>query len=234
MRTLCRLALTVATACLLAPVAHAQTLSLNQRVFTPGEEIRVAFTAPASYASDAWVGILPASVPHGDEAVNDQHDITYQYLSQRTSGVLVFQAPAQVGLWDLRMHDTDASGREVASVTFEVRSMRGGNEPPRTNLGSFAGNWDTDCETDTGFVKVLVEGLPVSFRQEGSRVQGSYPTLFGTGTLTGDVTGNTLQGTWRDATGSGLFRFTLVDSSSFTGAWYYADGSFGGSWNGRR
>lgn len=96
-------------------------LNLNKRVFAPGETIVVGFTAPKSYAQDAWVGIIPAHVPHGDEAVNDEYDMAFDYLHKRTRGTLEFQAPEEPGAYDLRMHDTDLNGREVASVSFEVQ-----------------------------------------------------------------------------------------------------------------
>ncbi|MFH1148833.1 MAG: hypothetical protein V1736_14170, partial [Pseudomonadota bacterium] len=78
------------------------------------------FSAPGYFARDAWVGIIPSHIAHGSEAENDKYDVTYQYLEKRTSGVLVFQAPKESGQWDLRMHDTDGNGREVASVSFTV------------------------------------------------------------------------------------------------------------------
>jgi fatty acid-binding protein DegV len=96
-------------------------LSLEKAVFAPGEQIRVSFSAPSSYASNAWVGVIPSGVPHGDEKVNDRYDISYQYLEKRVEGVLTFNAPSSPGSYDLRMHDTDDGGREVASVSFTVR-----------------------------------------------------------------------------------------------------------------
>lgn len=102
---------------------HGQTLKLSRDVFLPGEAIEIAFTAPATYASNAWVGIIPSSVPHGSEVENDKHDISYVYLSNRSSGVLKFTAPKQTGRFDFRMHDTDSNGKEVASVSFEVRNQ---------------------------------------------------------------------------------------------------------------
>jgi len=102
-----------------APVSS-QSLTLNKLVFTPGEEISVNFKALASYAENAWIGIIPSSVAHGSEVVNDQYDLTYQYLGKKTSGTLLFTAPQQNGSYDFRMNDSDANGKEVASVSFTV------------------------------------------------------------------------------------------------------------------
>ncbi len=101
--------------------SHAARLSIDKRVYAPGETIRVTFQAPPAYHRSAWVGIIPSRVPHGREIVNDRHDIAYHYLEKRTSGVMSFRAPSKPGSYDLRMNDTDsASGHEVASVSFRV------------------------------------------------------------------------------------------------------------------
>lgn len=95
-------------------------LSLGRDRYAPGEAIVVDFVAPAGYASNAWIGIIPSHVPHGREAENDRHDLAYQYLQKRTSGRMTFTAPSAPGHYDLRLHDSDNNGREVASVSFQV------------------------------------------------------------------------------------------------------------------
>ncbi|MEW5722996.1 MAG: hypothetical protein AB1896_07815 [Thermodesulfobacteriota bacterium] len=107
--------------------AWALGLNLDKAVYAPGENITVQFTAPAEFAPDAWVGIIPAAVAHGSESQNDEHDLAYQYLERRTGGTLVFQAPNAPGAYDVRLHTTDQNGQEVASVTFTVI---GGGAPP--------------------------------------------------------------------------------------------------------
>lgn len=102
------------------------SLRLDKNFFSPGEEISVSFSAPSTYASNAWVGVIPSGVPHGDESVNDRYDLSYQYLERQTGGILIFTAPAEEGPYDLRMHDTDSSGKEVASVSFTVSRVSTG------------------------------------------------------------------------------------------------------------
>ena len=96
------------------------TLSLEKAIFSAGEEITVYFTAGPGCADNAWIGIIPSSVPHGSEAENDKHDISYQYLHGKPSGTLIFKAPSQAGSYDFRMHDTDNNGKEITSVSFQV------------------------------------------------------------------------------------------------------------------
>lgn len=102
------------------PPDYAPSVTLDTDVVAPGEYVRVTVTAPAHLPRNAWVGIIPSHVPHGDETVNDQHDVSYQYMEGRTRAVLTFQAPATPGHYDLRFHDTDAGGLELASASFTV------------------------------------------------------------------------------------------------------------------
>jgi hypothetical protein len=53
--------------------------------------------------------------------------------------------------------------------------------------------------------------------------------------ISGTLSGNTLGGTWSDATGLGTFSFTLsADGNSFTGNWLQILVPGGGTWNGTR
>lgn len=95
-------------------------VKLDRDTFAPGETITVVYAALPEYDTSAWIGIIPSGVAHGSEAENDRHDITYQYLRKSTTGEMKFKAPANAGSYDMRMHDTDAGGKEVASATFSV------------------------------------------------------------------------------------------------------------------
>jgi hypothetical protein len=97
------------------------SVATDKSTYAPGETINVTFSAPAGLPTNAWVGIIPSNVPHGDEAQNDTFDLTYQYLNGIASGTLVFSAPMMPGSYDFRMHDSDDSGKEIASVTFTVK-----------------------------------------------------------------------------------------------------------------
>lgn len=98
----------------------AASLSLSRDRYAPGDAIVVTFSASPDYADNAWIGIIPSRVPHGDEAENDRHDLSYQYLQKRASGSMTFIAPKEPGDYDLRLHDSDNNGKEVASVSFQV------------------------------------------------------------------------------------------------------------------
>ncbi|MBN2890372.1 MAG: hypothetical protein JXL97_00765 [Bacteroidales bacterium] len=98
-------------------------LKLDKKVYTPGETIKIQFTANADWDEYAWVGIVPSDVPHGKESENDANDISYQYINKKTSGTFEFYAPDEPGKYDFRMNDSDDSetGLEISSVSFEVK-----------------------------------------------------------------------------------------------------------------
>ena len=100
--------------------APANGISIEKNTYVTGEPIRVMFKASGDWPADAWIGIIPPNISHGSEAFNDQYDITYQYIEKRTDGVMEFIAP-ESGRWDLRMHDTDDNGREIAYISFVVQ-----------------------------------------------------------------------------------------------------------------
>lgn len=112
------------------------SVSLDSLSYRPGARIKVRFTAPPGYKPDAWVGIIPSEVSHGSESENDRYDISYQYLSGRTSGEMEFDAPSTTGTYDFRMHDTDAGGKEVAYVTFRVETEPKPAASPRQPSGT--------------------------------------------------------------------------------------------------
>ena len=102
------------------------TITTAKSTYTIDEVIDFSFTAP-KLPDDAWIGIVPVAIPHGDEAVNDSHDISYAHLGGRTNGDITLPNPG-LGTWTLRLHDTDNNGRELTHVVFEVVSSLGSSE----------------------------------------------------------------------------------------------------------
>ena len=98
------------------------TVEVDRQEYAPGEEMTIRFTTPAGMSERAWIGIVPSSVPHGDEETNDRNDVGYAYLEGWTSGAVTINAPLEGGSYDARLNDTDDHGREVASTGFVVTS----------------------------------------------------------------------------------------------------------------
>lgn len=97
-------------------------IRLSKMAYAPGESITLEVSIKAADKLDetAWLGLIPAQVPHGSEAENDKNLLAYQYLGPFLAGKMTFQAPPQPGLYDFRLHDTDNNGRELAFVSFLV------------------------------------------------------------------------------------------------------------------
>ena len=104
-------------------VAGNATITTSKSTYTIDEGINFSFTA-SKLPDDAWIGIVPVAIPHGDEAVNDRHDTSYEHLGGRTNGNITLPNPG-LGTWTLRLHDTDNNGRELTHVVFEVVSSLG-------------------------------------------------------------------------------------------------------------
>jgi len=98
---------------------------LDKSDFVTGERMNVHFEVPAELNPKAWAGIVPANIEHGSEAVNDQHDISWEYLDGRANGTLAMLSPAKTGKWDVRLNDFNGNGNEFAYVTFNVTMAKG-------------------------------------------------------------------------------------------------------------
>lgn len=112
------------------PITQPQ-LTLERTIYAPGEKFKVNFKASSSYSVNAWVGMIPSSIPHGSAKENDKHDLDYQYIDNRIKGSFEFKAPDKTGKYDIRMHD-DEFGKEVASITFSVQESNGELYLPKT------------------------------------------------------------------------------------------------------
>ena len=111
-------------------VAGNAIITTSKSTYTIDEGVDFSFTAP-KLPDDAWIGIVPVAIPHGDEAVNDSHDISYAHLAGRTKGDITLPNPG-LGTWTLRLHDTDNNGRELTHVVFEVVSSLASTESLHT------------------------------------------------------------------------------------------------------
>ncbi len=106
---------------------HTAALILPKKTFAPNEDIKLDFKASKLLPKNTWVGMIPEQVPHGSTYRNDQHDHTFQLVSSKESGQMVFRAPKKIGTYSFRMNET-TNDKEVAAVSFEVAVPMEGNE----------------------------------------------------------------------------------------------------------
>ncbi|MCA9266428.1 MAG: hypothetical protein KDA60_21360, partial [Planctomycetales bacterium] len=95
------------------------TLSAGRKAI-PGQ-FSVTVASPYPLGASAWVGVIPAGIPHGTEAVNDAHDISYVYVEGITQDTVMLPVPLEDGVYDVRLNSTDDNGVELASARFSVR-----------------------------------------------------------------------------------------------------------------
>ena len=93
---------------------------MSKYSYKTNEKIVFTFwTNGVKVASNAWIGIVPASIPHGSESTNDGHDKSFKYLSGKTTATFDLRNPGR-GKWTVRFHDTDSGGQEIAFASFVV------------------------------------------------------------------------------------------------------------------
>ena len=91
-------------------------------IFEPGSLIEFQYeVAEDLLKGSPWIGIIPSDIPHGDEAENDRHDLTYIYIVSNI-GQKNLKAPEEAGKYDIRLHDTDFNGKELGYTSFEVKN----------------------------------------------------------------------------------------------------------------
>ncbi|MBN1620225.1 hypothetical protein JW890_05845 [candidate division WOR-3 bacterium] len=95
-------------------------VKLDKSVYGPDEIITVEYMALEEFDDNAWIGLIPSEVPHGDEEENDEYDLQYHLIGSDLSGEITFIAPTEPGLYDIRMFTSDFEGVEVTYQTFEV------------------------------------------------------------------------------------------------------------------
>ena len=108
------------------------SLSMEKENWGVDEEISVRFKAPPWPAScKAWVGIVPAEIKSGSEALNDAATTSFLYLQGHTSGKLSFPSPGD-GEWSIRLHDADdpAIAKQVAEIGFSVGESSSADKLP--------------------------------------------------------------------------------------------------------
>ncbi len=98
------------------------SLKMSKKSYSADEPIVVTVTWKGTPAEDCWVGIIPAEVEHGDEYLNDEHDVDYRYLSGEVSGEeIVFETYLEPGDYTMRVNENDNGGVELGWCEFKVK-----------------------------------------------------------------------------------------------------------------
>ena len=167
----------------------------DPKVFTSGTKFTVRFEAATTFHDNAWLGVVPSDIPHGSEQVNDRHNLGYRYIRGRTSGEDVLTAPSQPGSYDVRLHDSDSNGREVASATFTVETATGKvwlDKNEFTSAENMVVHYSAPALGDRAWVGIIPSDIPHGSEEENDRHDISYMYVKsdpeGTVTLTAPAT----------------------------------------------
>lgn len=97
-----------------------KSLKLDKTKYQKGDTITVTVTAEGvDDECNAWVGIVPADVAHGDEDECDKYDLDYYYLNSLENGKAEFAIELEAGKYDIRVLDSDDNGVELGYISFE-------------------------------------------------------------------------------------------------------------------
>ncbi|MCC9608143.1 Ig-like domain-containing protein [Blastopirellula sp. JC732] len=98
-------------------------LTLLFETAKPGEQAVVKFVAGKGYQKNAWIGIIPADVPHGDQRPNDDADIAYVTLNGKGNGIVNMKIPANTppGEYEFRMFPSDDDSQPEAAHSAKFR-----------------------------------------------------------------------------------------------------------------
>ncbi len=124
-------------------------LKTDKKEYSVGEAIRLKLTWTGTPDSNAWVGIIPAEIPHGDEYVNDDADLHYIYLEFNGQGEFYFEYELEPGKYTLRVNENDDGGAELAWCEFTV-SGKTAEEPEEDNEES---SEPVDANSVAGFLE---------------------------------------------------------------------------------
>ncbi|MEP0813926.1 MAG: hypothetical protein HRF49_04605 [bacterium] len=75
------------------------TVAFDKPVYKRGEKVKLTFTFNPSLPDGAWIGLFKNFSPLDGSEDPDDHDIKYEYVSGRTSGVWAFDAPDEPGYY---------------------------------------------------------------------------------------------------------------------------------------
>ncbi len=95
-------------------------MKMSKERYSYGEEIKVTLKWTGTPDPSAWLGIVPADIPHGDEFVNDDADIEYIYIAEYDGSEFIFNSDIEPGNYTVRLNDNDSGGAELAWCAFTV------------------------------------------------------------------------------------------------------------------
>lgn len=100
------------------------TITVSEQEVKPGQEIMVTYTASSDWSVDAWIGLIPADIPLGDQKTADENDLDYRHLKNTSQGKLSFIVPDVEGIFNFRLYPSDDDSYPEVAVSESIRVTR--------------------------------------------------------------------------------------------------------------
>lgn len=170
---------------LLTALALAADVHTDAEAYWAGEAVTITWASDPGWPGQAWVGIVPAHVPHGSSAENDRNDVAYAFIPEgEATGIATLPAPSLPGEWTVRLHD--GRGAEVAHAAFTVRTPDYSSstlavDPPRAHpLDTLTVTWSVPQGLPPrAWVGLLPAGAPHANAAEADAYDVAYRFLSG-------------------------------------------------------
>ena len=102
-------------------VENKVNLSIDKSVYLKEERIEVSIDFDKLNKENAVIVITKTSTKHGNEKLVHENNEEYRYLSDFSELPFYMWAPANNGKYDVRVYENNNDGKELASITFEVK-----------------------------------------------------------------------------------------------------------------
>jgi len=99
-------------------------ITVTETEVKPGQEIIVNYTASSDWSSDAWIGLIPADIPLGNQKLADENDLDYRHLKNTSQGKLSFIAPDVEGIFNFRLYPSDDDSYPEVAVSDSINVVK--------------------------------------------------------------------------------------------------------------
>lgn len=111
------------------PAGKSATLEMEEDTLLPDAAfIAYVYTTGMDFSgedAEVWIGLLPASAPHGGAAADFSAALEYFYAAEYNGGRdIPFTAPSEEGAYQLRLY-TGFSGTEIGYLPFTISADAG-------------------------------------------------------------------------------------------------------------
>ena len=99
-------------------------ITVTETEVRPGQEILVNYAASSDWSSDAWIGLIPADIPLGNQKLADENDLDYRHLKNTSQGMLSFIVPDVEGIFNFRLYPSDDDSYPEVAISDSIKVVK--------------------------------------------------------------------------------------------------------------